>query len=330
MPPDKLTSTFEERLQEAAELRQQNQWLYLIIGVCIGLLLYPLAVQVRADLPAFLSSLVPEGLGLAFTVIILQRYFDHRDAVKERKALLQRLIRRAGSPANNLALDAIAELRTLTLLVGDKGILQGVSLREADLSTANLKDANLRGVDLYQAKLESAILSDADLTGATLRYAKLNHVVCWHTILVNVNLENAEMLNANMRYANLINAKLTGTKLNGAHLDSADLRGANIMGTDLSGADLTGADLTKSLVNLGHAWAPRTLMDAETVLPDGRRYDPLLGHDQIKRYTDPQHPEYVDYSAPVQISLMPLQPFTFHTPFLNLKTMNLDEDVVED
>ena len=89
---------------------------------------------------------------------------------------------------------------------GERLVLSGSNLRDADLNGADLRGANLNG---------------ADLLGADLR--------------------GSNLLGSNLRDANLRGADLRGSNLNDADLNGADLRGANLRGSNLLCADLRGA-----------------------------------------------------------------------------------------
>lgn len=86
------------------------------------------------------------------------------------------------------------------------GMLQGISLKRANLKNVNLvipgsaDGYDMRGADLYRANLENAHL-------------------------FNINLENASLMKANLYHANihcaqLENTNLLGTKLQGAKIDN--------------------------------------------------------------------------------------------------------------
>lgn len=86
------------------------------------------------------------------------------------------------------------------------GMLQGISLKKANLRNVNLvipgsaEGYDMRGADLYRANLE-------------------------HAHLFNINLEGASLMKANLQLANLHcaqlqNSNLLGTKLTGAKIDN--------------------------------------------------------------------------------------------------------------
>ncbi len=103
-------------------------------------------------------------------------------------------------------------------------VLEGSSLRGADLSGAKLRRANLRGADLAGATLVNADLSGADLAGASLAGADLRWAVAADARLLRADLQRVNASGASLLLAILIRA---------------DLRGANLSGTNLHRADLT-------------------------------------------------------------------------------------------
>ena len=86
------------------------------------------------------------------------------------------------------------------------GLLQGISLKRANLKNVNLvipgsaNGYDMRGADLYRANLENAHLFNINLEGASLMKANLNH--------------------SNIHCARLHNTNLLGTKLQGAKIDN--------------------------------------------------------------------------------------------------------------
>lgn len=74
------------REDEIRDIWRKHQWLYIVVGIFIGLLLTPFLLSSIDDL---LRSLIPEAIGIAFGVIVidqLYRYFQRRrlqELVKE-------------------------------------------------------------------------------------------------------------------------------------------------------------------------------------------------------------------------------------------------------
>lgn len=86
--------------------------------------------------------------------------------------------------------------------------LEGINLRNADLSKANLNGARLPGADLNKADLSGAILAGTDLR----------------------------------------KANLSETDLRETFITEVDFRGASLYGTDLRGVDLSDSDLRRSFM----------------------------------------------------------------------------------
>jgi len=113
-----------------------------------------------------------------------------------------------GGRSNEVAKNAIDELRFMNLHTGKNSLLQGAYLRRANLTgaylqDANLSEANLQGTNLtkanlFDANLQGAFLLDADLSGANLTYADLRGADLWmanfdeETILPDMSKWNAE------------------------------------------------------------------------------------------------------------------------------------------
>ncbi|MCC6279378.1 MAG: pentapeptide repeat-containing protein [Saprospiraceae bacterium] len=86
--------------------------------------------------------------------------------------------------------------------------LEGINLREADLSKANLNGTRLAGADLNKADLSASILAGTDLR----------------------------------------KANLSETDLRETYITEVDFRGASLYGTDLRGVDLSDSDLRRSFM----------------------------------------------------------------------------------
>ena len=152
-----------------------NQWLYVIVGLAIGLLLSPLINQLQSEtIGRFIEGLIPEAVGIFFTVVFL----DRLDDLRERRQVKETLLRRAHSRYNNTALEAIEELRVLDYL--DDGSLSGLNLRGANWQDANLYKADLRGTDLTNAILMGADLVESNLTEAKVTHEQLAQLKTMH------------------------------------------------------------------------------------------------------------------------------------------------------
>lgn len=139
------------------------QWVSLVIGIVIGLLIFTLINYVTGDSSGFLQNLVPEAVGMIFTVVIL----DNLGKMREEKNMVEQLIRRMHSRYNHTALAAVEELRVIGRL--QDGTIQGRELRGSNWEDANLYEADLSGCDLTNAKM-----LHADLVKANLRDTKIS------------------------------------------------------------------------------------------------------------------------------------------------------------
>jgi len=109
--------------------------------------------------------------------------------------------------------------------------MDGLDLREVDLSGARLRDgsffradltgSDLSGTEAYRAKFVNALLKDAVLDGSKLYEADLTKADLTGASLVGVDLRRARLYRATLR-----NAILTDARLQGADLTRADLSGA--------------------------------------------------------------------------------------------------------
>lgn len=253
------------RAQEIGKLWEHYQGLYIALGILIGIMLFPLLDLLITNVGGILEGLVPEAIGITFTVLILDRVYEKREISRLKK----RLIREARSQSNETAKVAIDWMHEENWIAGDHGLLRGAQLRNAKLKGANLRFSNLAGADLFSADLQQADLFNAqlqrsklrraNLEGARLPSANLNdadlrEVNLRDVDLLSAELENADLFNANMEGANLSSANLHKTKLDNANLRNARLRGANLQDTVLHNAILPD----------GSIWIPNTDMERFT------------------------------------------------------------------
>ncbi|MCY4018159.1 MAG: pentapeptide repeat-containing protein [Chloroflexi bacterium] len=170
------------------------------------------------------TEIIGVVISIGFTVVIVDRFYERREREREQEQaqreeerqtaeLKRRLIREAGSRSNDLATTAVEWLREKNWLTGDKGLLKGAKLTNANLKGANLEDANLQ-----QSNLMAAELQDAEFY-----YAKLQG-----TVFLQANLQRTKFYKANLTRAVLINADLTGASLLGADLTGAVFVGATM------------------------------------------------------------------------------------------------------
>lgn len=144
------------------------EWLIFIGGVLLGLLIPYFLRHLGMDhVEDFVSDLVPEAVGIFFTVVFINRMSARREA----RFVCGQLVRRAHSRHNNTALTAIEELRVLGQL--EHGALSGIELRGSNWESANLYEADLRHSDLRRVRLDGADLVFANLTGAKVSQEQL-------------------------------------------------------------------------------------------------------------------------------------------------------------
>jgi hypothetical protein len=164
------------RNEEPGLIWKKHQELYIVIGFFLGLLAFPALQLVREDIGGLLGQLVPEAAGIIVTVLWIERLQRQRDERNAEKALKEQLVRDAGSTSNEVAKNAVHQLRKRGWLEGDHGLLAGQDLRGAYISGANMEKASLQGTDLGKAtlqwvNLEGTNLERANLSGAYLREA---------------------------------------------------------------------------------------------------------------------------------------------------------------
>lgn len=159
----------EKRWSEIQELWRNNQGLYVLAGILIGLLVFPAIEALSTDASELLSGFVPEAVGIGFTVLLIDRLYQRR-AREEHK---RELIRQLKSPDNILTNQAAVELRYHGWL--SDGSLAGVfingNLKDVDLSFTNLdwvhfSQANLEGVRFWKASLKLTSLVGCNLKNA--------------------------------------------------------------------------------------------------------------------------------------------------------------------
>jgi hypothetical protein len=225
----------------------------------------------------WLQNFSTEMFGAALTLVLIGRIIGEEDRKRERdenalqldvlrdavtKAVTEemRRIQKANAIARlQAAKDEPIEVRQLILdEMRSLDLLQGASLRQANLQGAGLRKANLQGADLGDANLQEAGLRDANLHGADLSWT---------------NLQGTDLSWANLQ----------GVGLSRANLRGAYLEGANLYGADLQKADLQEADLADAT------------FDEKTVLPDDEPFGERsywTPETDMARFTDSDHPNF--------------------------------------
>lgn len=156
----------KSRLTRIKEFFDNHRSLYLVVGFFYGILGWHFVdywLQSPEQLTEFFQNLVPEFVGIVFTVLII----DTLDRQRENRLIKEQLLRQLHSYYNPVALQSIEEMRIMGYL--SDGSCRGLDLRGADWRGANLYQADLQDADLRNAKLEKA-----DLVEATLRNVKIS------------------------------------------------------------------------------------------------------------------------------------------------------------
>jgi hypothetical protein len=161
------------RPDEIKAIHKEYKWFYPLLGgiiiLIIGFLLGAVWFKGTDDGLGYLTNLYTEIISIGMTLVILDRINEYRDTQR----LKRRLVREAGSKAQNTAVSAVDWLRHEGWLTGDDGFLTGVLLTAANLEGANFNDANLEGTNFNNANLTGARLFSATLSDADLIYAIL-------------------------------------------------------------------------------------------------------------------------------------------------------------
>lgn len=125
--------------------------------------------------------------------------------------------------------------------------LDGLSLKDADLSYLVMEHATFTG-----AVLNSANFSHADLAGADLRHTALNGTDLSHAILSGAKLNRARAQNVNLSHALLRNANLEYADLSYANLEEAALGdSANVQGAKIYRATGLTSELRAKYLGMG-------------------------------------------------------------------------------
>jgi uncharacterized protein YjbI with pentapeptide repeats len=247
--------------QRTVSVRGVAQAMAVIGILCIALHWYPESWPASDLVAALYVNVATSLLSIALTVLLIDRLYEHRDAIQQKK----RLVWEMGSSDQALAGRAVKELR-------DAGWLNDGSLQDADLVQANLEGVDLSGVQLQRAKLsrcnlkrtnlsgaaldeanldecvaEGANLKAASLTGASLRRAKLSAAVLDDADLTgDIDFLRAQLVRTSLRNAKLSGARFEECDLTECDLSNADLAGATLQGTSTERASLEGANLERA------------------------------------------------------------------------------------
>ena len=145
--------------------------------------------------------------------------------------------------------------------------MEGVSLRQTDLSHADLGGANLAGAKggglvLRHAVIEGTDFTDADLIGADLSASSAGEANFTGALLEDANLHAARLRFANftgaiMDGADFSKADLWGATLTRAAAERTSFRAARLDEAQLEGADLSESDFTGAALRRANLSAAR-------------------------------------------------------------------------
>lgn len=102
-------------------------------------------------------------------------------------------------------------------------------IHDDELNGIEMRDSNLTGMELLYRQLRGADFSGSDLTGARfqgsdLRAASLSRCKLVRTVFYRADLRGADLRDAVLEDSNFTEAHLEGTDLRGATIERADLR----------------------------------------------------------------------------------------------------------
>lgn len=166
----------DERWHDIKTIWKQNQWLYILAGFIAGLLAAPLLQVLTTDAMGFLQALGPAAIGILFTVLLIDRLYQRREAAREERELKARLIREFGSGVSEVAKRAAEELRAHGWL--EDGSLIRVKVGGANLQGADLSFSDLREMILWGTELQGTDLTCVNLRKSILGHAKLQGQIC--------------------------------------------------------------------------------------------------------------------------------------------------------
>lgn len=262
------------RRDEIKSIHKQYKWFYPFIGglilLIIGFVLGASLFQGNDKGFGYVTNLYTEIISIGITLVILDRINEYR----ETQRLKRRLVREAGSKANNTAVSAIDWIRHENWLIDDNGLLIGADLSFANLEGALLNNANLSGANLFLVNLKTVSLIEANLERINLN---------------NANLERANLWQASLKMATLSGANLVGVTLGDVDLGGAYLSDSNLTKAYLGGANLTGANLNNAKLD-NIIWESELNGKLHTaIMPDGSIWTPKT---DMTRFTDSEHPEF--------------------------------------
>ncbi len=312
-----ISAQANTRWEEIKNLWRENDFLYAIGGFLLGLLAFPLVEWILTDSQSLLGDLVPEAVGIVFTVLFIDTLYHRRESQQRKFNLQQRLIREAGSQINDLAVKAIEEIRYHKWHKGKNNIMRGqefwhANLNQAKLAGFNLSYVILSGANLCETKLHEVSFENSKLDYAQLKEAKGFKINFQHADISGSNMTNAVLehsnfsdcrlvfcvaekakfgasnfIRANARHINMLNGDFQEVDLTQANLSDSNLQNVNFCRAKLFRTNLENADLSGAIFK--HPIHGEATFNTETILPDGKAW---TSDTDMPRYTNPDHPDF--------------------------------------
>lgn len=245
----------------------------LALLVVIVLLIGGMALYAGHDAWGYGINVFTSVVSTVATVLILDRLAERRADRKAEEALKRQLVDDAASTSNEIAVNAIHQMRRKGWLTGEDGLLKEEELSRANLDRVDLSGANLQEADLRFSRLQRANFTLLNVKGSQ-RFGPIMLEVHEERIarLQGADLCFADLRGANLAKVNLKKAWLSYARLEGANLADANLQGANLIDAIMEGANITGAQF-----------------DQATRLPDYTRWTPET---DLLRFTNPDHRDF--------------------------------------
>lgn len=289
--------TAKDRMSEGQNyLKKYKIEMQVFAGLVFIFFMIALGPSLLSDPEGYGTNVYTEFASVLATIFVIDRLNERREQQIKKDDLLDDLVRRVGSPSNEVALDALDELRKRKFPLEKGGILAGKNLEGANLAGADLRhidftNTNLITADLTGIKGQFAVFTGAKLIGAKFTNAELYKTDFAHAQLLAADMSNAEILSSNFEHSKLPHSKFINAKVEHTNFIDADLRyvvfkecflwcnnmtSAKLENADFSSADIFGVNFSKA--NLSQAmFNVRTRFDRaevnreqfSTILPDG-------------------------------------------------------------
>jgi BTB/POZ domain-containing protein KCTD9 len=216
------------------------------------------------NIDGFMDNLLSSIVMMFFEVVIVVFLFALVNSTIEKRQRIERYEEEIEDYRPWKDEEATWRLRGLIRRMNKLGksgmLLEGATLKGANLSFVNLEGSNLIDVNLESANLESANLKDTAMLGANLVKAYLS----------NTKLEGAYLEYANLSNAYIINVNLSGVDLLGANLENLHLHMAFLEGCEIETYQLKNVEFDQGVFMMDgtpydESWAKRI---AEAVEPN--------------------------------------------------------------